>query len=104
MKRYFEEIIIFVSQLVVFFVFPLLVLNNYSNGLIVMVVLGTFMTSFGFGGVCKSRIRYYYPIIISLLFIPAVYIYNTQFILAHSLICWAASTIGVFIGNIVMNK
>ena len=69
-----------------------------------MVALGTFMTSFGFGGICKNRIRYYYPIIISLLFIPAVYIYSTQFTLAYSLICLAVSTIGVLIGNIIMNK
>ena len=102
MKNYFEEIVIFILQLIVFYVFPLWAVDTNSNGMIVIVLLSTFIAALAMGGISKKKLKFYYPIIISLLFIPAAYIYNTEFLVFHSLWCLISAAFGVIVGHIVM--
>jgi len=104
MKNNFEEILIFVVQLLVFYFFPIFAVNEDTLGMLVIVLLATFMLSLGMGGISKNKIKYYYPIIISILFVPAIYIYNNEFQLSHSLWCLLSSILGIIIGHIIMNK
>ena len=105
MKRYFEEIVILIVQLLVFYVFPIFAVeHNNSNGMLVIVLLATFMLSLGIGGISKKKIKYYYPIVIAFLFIPAVYIYHTEFLLMHTLFLMCAGFLGVIIGDFIMKK
>ena len=104
MKRYFEEIVILIIQLLVFFIFPLFGVNDTKMGIIVIILLSTFMLSLVFGGISKERIKYYYPVIMAIVFIPVVYIFKTEFILFHTVWILAASFLGVVIGDFIMNK
>lgn len=104
MRKYFEEITIFIVQLLVFYVFPIFAVPNEFLGFIVMIALATFLLSVGLGGICKTRIKFYYPIIIAILFIPAVYIYSAEFKIIDGLWCLISSFIGILVGHIIMNK
>lgn len=104
MRKYFVEIVIFILQLVVFYVFPMAAVDNGAKGMIVLIVLATFMAAAGFGGISKYKIKYYYPILTSVLFIPAVYIYNTEFNFIDVLWCLVSAFLGVLIGDIIMRR
>lgn len=85
MKKYFEEIIIFLLQLAIFYIFPTFATENNPMGIMVIILMATFITSLAFGGISQKRIRYYYPVIIAIFFIPTVYVYNVGFEVLHSL-------------------
>lgn len=104
MKKFFEEIVIIIVQILMFYIFPLFVHANHNNGIIVIILLATFMLAVGLGGISKKRIKYYYPIIVAILFIPSISIYNIKFSILHSLWCFLASAIGVIIGDVIMNR
>ena len=105
MKKYFEEIVILIVQLLVFYMFPMFAVDtNNSMGMIVIILLATFLLSLGMGIISRSKLKYYYPIIISFLFIPAVYVYNTEFLIIHTLWILPAAFLGVIVGNFIMSK
>jgi len=104
MRKYFEEIVIFILQLVIFYVFPLVAVDNGAKGMLIIIILATFIAAVGFGGISKYKIKYYYPILTAILFIPAVYIYNTEFDFIDVLWCLASASLGVLIGDIIMHK
>jgi len=104
MKKYFDEIVIFILQLVVFYVFPIFAVANDANGMLVIILLATFIASIALGGISKKRVKYYYPIIVAFLFIPAIYIYNTEFLLIDTMWCLISSTLGILTGDFIMRK
>ena len=105
MKKNFEVISILIVQLLVFYVLPIFAMEHKSsNGMIIIVILATFMLALGIGGISKNRIKYYYPIITALVFIPAIYVYSTEFVLVHTLYLLADAFLGVLIGHVIINK
>jgi len=104
MKKIFDEIVILIVQIMVFYIFPIFAVPTDSMGIIILIVLATFILSLGMGGISKKKIKYYYPIIISLIFVPVTYIYHNEFDILHSLWCLISSYIGVIIGDIIMNR
>ena len=104
MRVYFEEIIILILQLLIFYAFPIFAVENEFMGIVVIVLIATFMVALVFGAICKTKFKYYYPVIISLFFIPAVSIYSNEYTLIHSFWCLGTTFIGVILGNRIMNK
>ena len=105
MRKNLEEILVLIAQLLVFYLLPVFAMEHHnSNGMIIIVILATFMLSLGIGGMSKNRIRYYYPIVITFLFIPAVYIYSTEFSMINTIYILISSFLGVLIGDFIMNK
>lgn len=104
MKGYFEELIILILQLLIFYVFPIFAVENEFMGIVVIVLLATFMVALVLGGLSKKRIKYYYPVIVSLFFIPAVSIYDKEFTLMHTFWCLGTTFLGVILGDKIMNK
>ena len=51
--------------------------------------------------ISKNRIKYLYPVIISILFIPSVFIYYNESALIHSVWYLVISSIGMIIGLII---
>ena len=62
-----------------FYIFPLFAGPTDAMGMVVLIVLSTFLFSIIMGGVSKERIKYLYPITIVILFIPSVFIYYNEF-------------------------
>ena len=101
MKRYFKEIIILVIQLFMFYIFPLFAGPTDAIGMVILILLATFILSLVIGGFSKEKIKYLYPIIISVLFIPSVFIYYNESALVHSLWYLVDGYIGLIIGVLI---
>ena len=101
MKKYYKELIILIIQLLMFYVFPLTAGPTDAMGMVVLIIIVTFILSIMIGSLSKEKIKYLYPIIISLLFIPSVFIYYNESALIHSLWYLFVSSIGLLIGLLI---
>ena len=101
MKRYLKEIIILLLQLFMFYIFPLFAGPTDMMGVVLLIILSTFLLSFVLGCISKERIKYLYPVIISILFIPSVFIYYNESALIHSIWYLVISSVGMIIGLII---
>ena len=101
MKKYLKEIIILIIQLIVFYLLPLTAGPADTMGLIVLIILSTFILSLILGIISKEKTKYLYPIIISILFIPTVFIYYNDTALIYILWYLVDSYIGLLIGSII---
>ena len=101
MKRYLKEIIILLLQLFMFYIFPLFAGPTDMMGVVLLIILSTFLLSFVLGCISKERIKYLYPVIISILFIPSVFIYYNESALIHAVWYLVISSIGMIVGLVI---
>lgn len=101
MKRYLKEIIILLLQLFMFYIFPLFAGPTDAMGMVLLIILSTFVLSFVLGCISKEKIKYLYPVIISILFIPSVFIYYNESALIHAVWYLVISCIGMIVGVII---
>ena len=101
MKKYLKEIIILLLQLFMFYIFPLFAGPTDAMGIVLLIILATFGLSFILSCISKEKIKYLYPVIISILFIPSVFIYYNKSALIHSIWYLVISSIGMIIGLII---
>lgn len=104
MKKYFKEIIILIFQLLVFYLLPLFTDPYNAMGMVLLMVFLTLVLSIILGIISKERIKYLYSIIISILFIPSVFIYYNESALVHSLWYLIDSLIGIALGTIILES
>ena len=74
MKKYLKEIIILLMQLFMFYIFPMFTGPTDEMGLVCLILIVTFILSIIVANVLKEKYKYFYSIIISILFIPSVFI------------------------------
>ena len=103
MKKYLKEIIILIIQLFMFYIFPLFSGPTDIMGMVFLIILSTFSLAFILSILSNNKIKYFYPFITSLMFIPTVFIYYNESALIHSLWYLVISSIGVIIG-IIFNR
>ena len=96
-----KEIVILFIQLFMFYIFPMFMFLYEPIGTVMMIVLITFILSIIITIISKNKIKYSYPIIIAILFIPSVFIYYNESALVHSLWYLVSSSVGVLIGTII---
>ena len=101
MKTNIKELIILIIQILIFYLLPLTAGPADTMGLIVLIILSTFILSFILGIISKEKIKYLYPIVISILFIPTVFIYYNDTALIYILWYLIDSYIGLIIGSII---
>ena len=100
MKKYFKEIIILILQLLVFYVLPIFMDTYNPFGMVLLIILLTFILSIIIGIILKNKKKYLYPMIISLLFIPSVFIFYNESALIHSIWYLVVSYIGLGLGTL----
>ena len=103
MKRFFKEIIILVIQLFMFYIFPLFAGPTDAMGMVVIILFATFMLSIIIASISKEKIKYLYPIVVAIVFIPSVFIYYNESALIHSIVYFVDAAIGLVIG-MILNK
>lgn len=103
MKNYLKETIILLIQLFIFYTLPLFCGPTDAMGMVVLILLSTLITGLIVGIISKSKIKYGYPIVIALLFIPSVFIYYNESSLIHSIWYLVSSYIGLGIGLLIRN-
>lgn len=103
MKKYLKEIIIVLLQLFIFYIYPLFAGFTDVMGMILLIILVTLLLAIILGATSNNKIKYGYPILIALLFIPSIWIYYNESALIHSVWYFVISLVGLLIG-IVINK
>ena len=99
--KFLKEIIILIIQLVLFYVFPLFAGPTDAMGMVLLIILMTFILSMILGIISQHKIKYLYPLLISILFIPSVWIYYNKSALIHALWYFVVSVIGLIIGMFI---
>ena len=101
MKKYLKEILILLIQLFMFYVFPLFAGPTDVMGMIVLLILATLLLSILIGSISNLKVKYLYPIIIAITFVPSVFIYYNETAFIHSLWFLAVSSFGLIIGMVI---
>lgn len=101
MKKYVKELILLVIQLFMFYIFPMFAGPTDAMGMVVLILLSVFVLSIVIGSISNNKIKYAYPLIISILFIPSVFIYYNESALIHAVWYFVDSIIGLFIGLLI---
>lgn len=107
MKRYVKELIILVIQVLIFYILPLFAGPTDMMGLVYLLILFTFLSSIAMGAVSNSKIKYLYPPVISVVFIPSVFIYYNSSALIHAVWYLVVSIVGMLVGvgvNLILCK
>ncbi|MBQ7102355.1 MAG: hypothetical protein IJN81_12005 [Clostridia bacterium] len=99
MKRYIKEIIVSLLQLFMFYVFPLFAGPTDAMGMVVTIILATLFLSFIIGVLSNNALKYLYPIVTAVVFIPSVFIYYNESALIHSVWYLALSGVGLLVGS-----
>ena len=101
MKKYLKEIIVLLFQLFMFYIFPMFAGPTDAMGMVFLIWLSTIILGIIIAIISNKKIKYLYSIIISILFIPSVFIYYNESALVHSLWYLASSSVGILIGTII---
>ncbi len=101
MKKYWKELIILTLQLLMFYVSPLAAGPADAIGMVLLIVIATFILAMAMGIMSKEKIKYLYPIFTSVLFIPSVFIYYNESALVHSVWYLVISSIGLSMGALI---
>ena len=101
MKKYIKEIVIITLQLLLFYVSPLFAGPTDAMGMVFLIICGTFFLSLLIGAVSGSKLKFLYPIVTSVVFVPSVFIFYNESALVHSLWYLVIGTIGVGIGSLI---
>ena len=101
MKKYIKEIIIFILQMFMFYIFPLFAGPIDAMGMVLLIWLSTIILAMVMSVVSSHKIKYVYPVIIAILFIPSVFIYYNESALVHSLWYLCSGYVGCIIGLVI---
>lgn len=101
MKRYLKEIVVLLLQLFMFYISPLFAGPADTMGMVLLIILATLVLSIIIGSISKDKIKYLYPIIVTILFVPSVFIYYNESALIHSIWYLIVSSIGLLVGTII---
>ena len=101
LSRYVKEIVVLLVQLIMFYMFPLSAGPADVMGMVVIIIISVFILSIVIGSISNSKLKYFYPVIISILFIPSIFIYYNDSALVYALWYLIISYIGLGIGLII---
>ena len=101
MKKYLKEIIVLFIQLFMFYIFPLFAGPTDAMGMILLILISTFGLGLIIGSISSYKIKFFYPILVSILFIPSVWIYYNSSALIHAIWYLVVSFVGLLIGAFI---
>ena len=101
MKKHTKELIILILQLIIFYLFPLTAGPTDAIGMVVLIILATFVLSLVLGSISENKLRFIYPLLVAILFIPSVFIYYNETALIHSVWYLVISALGMISGLLI---
>lgn len=107
MKKYLKEIIILIFQSFMFYLFPLFAGPTDAMGMVFLIWVSTIILGILISVISNKKIKFLYPIIVAIVFIPSVFIYYNKSALIHSIWYFISFSIGILIGeivNLIINK
>ena len=100
MKNYYLELIVLLIQIFMFYIFPLFAGPTDAMGMVFLILLSTFTLAIIMGIFSKNKFIWIYPLVISIIFIPTIFIYYNLSALIHSIWYFIDSLLGILIGKI----
>lgn len=101
MKKYLIEIVVLLIQLFMFYIFPLFAGPTDVIGMVVLIIVATLLLSAVIGLISDKKMKYLYPIITAILFVPSVLIYYNETALIHSVWYLIVASVGLTIGTVL---
>lgn len=101
MKKYLIEIVVLLIQLFMFYIFPLFAGLTDVIGMVVLIIVATLLLSAVIGLISDKKMKYLYPIITAILFVPSVLIYYNETALIHSVWYLIVASVGLTIGTVL---
>lgn len=101
MKKYLKEIVIILMQILVLYLLPQMMGNIGALGMVFLLLLISFILSMIIGAISNNKIKYCYPILVALLFIPSIWIYYNESALIHSVWYFVISLFGLLVGTTI---
>ena len=101
MKKVWKEICIALIQLFMFYVFPLFAGPTDAMGMVFLILLATLLLSLAMGILSKHWIKYLYPAVTAVLFIPSVWIFYNESALIHAVWYLVIASIGLILGSLL---
>lgn len=101
MNKYLKEIVAVLTQILVFYVSPLFAGPTDTMGVIVLMLILTLTTSIIYGIVSNEKIKYLFPVIVALVYLPTVFIYFNESALVHTAWYLIISMVGIIVGTVI---
>lgn len=101
MKRYLREFIVLLAQLFMFYIYPLYAIRIDPMGMVILILLATLLLAIIIGSISNKRIKYLYPLVVSIIFVPSVFIYYNGSAMVHSIWYLVVSVIGLLVGCVI---
>ena len=101
MKKYIKELIVWFIQLFMFYIFPFFGGPTDAMGVVVVIIVATFALSMIMGAFSVNKIKYLYPVAVSVIFIPTVMLHYNGSALIHTLWYLVISTVGIAEGSLI---
>ena len=101
MKKYWKELIIILLQMFMFYIFPLFAGPTDAIGMVVLIILATFVLSLVLGAISGTRLKYLYPVAIAVLFVPSVFIYYNSSALVHATWYFVISVVSLGVSSFI---
>lgn len=101
MKKYIKTLIILIIQLILFYLFPLTAGPTDVMGMVVIMFAVTFVLGMVLGIIERNKIKFLFPVIIALLFIPTICIYYNwsafSYTAVHMILSYAGLGLGILV-------
>lgn len=101
MKKHWKEITILFLQLLMFYGFPLTAGPTDGMGMVFLIIAATFLLAIVVGIVSKEKIKFLYPLLVAVLFLPSVFLYYNESALIHSVWYLVVSSVGLLLGALL---
>lgn len=101
MKKYWKELTTLTIQLFMFYIFPLFAGPTDAMGMVLLILLSTILLGFFVGLFSKEWVKFLFPVVIALVFIPSVFIYYNESALIHALWYLVVSAAGMLVGTLL---
>lgn len=98
MKRYAKEMMILCIQLCIFYITPLFVGPTNAIGMMLLMLSATLILSAVLGAISEQNVKFVFPLVVAVIFIPGVWIYYNESALIHSIWYLVMSAVGLLLG------
>lgn len=104
MKRIGIESVILCIQFCMFYIYPMFMSKVGPIAMVIVILLTTLFLSLLLGVISRSKIKFLYPFVIALLFLPTVWVYYNESAMVHAIWYLVVSGIGVCVGSFIYAK
>lgn len=101
MKYYRKELTLLLIQFLMFYLFPLTAGPTDMMGMVIVLLFSTLILSILIGILSRQKIKYAFPPVTALIFLPSVFIHYNITALPHCMWYLVVSLIGLFIGCVI---